>query len=267
MFPAMRRLVLANASCRDADRLTCRHMVLCKNCDTPIEARFCPQCGQKDIELERPLTELLGEVVHETIDIDGRVAQTLWTLIRRPGVLTSEFLAGRRRLYSSPFRLYLAVSLLFFLLATWSAGQGMLLIEGQPGVDAAGPERILADYVPRLMFFLLPVFALFLKVAFRKRLYFDHLIHCLHLHSVMYIVFAVILLLEQAAEDLMVTMIIQWVLFMYMLASFVMSVHSVYRVGWLVATAKTIGIILSYAALVAGSLEAVTRFMMSGILH
>lgn len=241
-------------------------MVLCKNCDTPIEASFCPQCGQKDIDLERPLATLLGEVLRETFEVDGRVARTLWTLIRRPGVLTSEFLAGRRRLYSLPFRLYLVVSLLFFLIATWSAGQGMLLVQGQPGVEAVGPTSIFADYAPRLMFFLLPVFALLLKVAFLKRFYFDHLIHCLHLHSLMYLVFAAILLLEHAAENHPVTTLIQQALIVYMLASFVISVHTVYRVGWFVATAKTIGVVLGYLLLVAISLEAVARYMTSGIL-
>jgi hypothetical protein len=240
-------------------------MTPCKNCDTPIEARFCPQCGQKDIELERPLPVLLGEVVRETFDIDGRVARTLWTLIRRPGVLTSEFLAGRRRLYSPPFRLYLVVSVLFFMLGAWVAGQGALLSEGQTlEADAVGQAQLFADYVPRLMFFLLPVFALLLKVAFRERFYFDHLIHSLHLHGVAYIVLALMLPLEQAANELMLAMVIQVVLFIYMLASVVISIHHVYRVGWLVAIAKAIGILLGYMVLIAGSFEAVSYFMMLG---
>ena len=240
-------------------------MTRCKNCDTPLEASFCPQCGQKNIELERPLPELLGEVLRETFDVDGRAIRTLWTLIRRPGVLTSEFLAGRRRLYSPPFRLYLVVSVLFFMLAAWVTGQGALLSEGQTlEADAVGQARWFADYAPRLMFFLLPVFALLLKVAFRERFYFDHLIHSLHLHSVAYIVLALMLPLEQAANELMLAMIIQLVLFIYMLASVVISIHHVYRVGWLVATAKAIGILLGYMVLIAGSFEAVSYFMMLG---
>jgi hypothetical protein len=240
-------------------------MTSCKNCDTPIKERFCPQCGQKDIELERPLSELLGEAVRETIDIDGRVARTLWTLIRRPGVLTSEFLAGRRRRYSPPLRLYLLVSVLFFLLAAWVTRQGALLIEGQTlEANAAGQARLVAEYVPRLMFLLLPVFALLLKIGFRRRFYFDHLIHSLHLHSVVYIVLALMLPLEQAANESMLATIIQVVLLTYMLASVMISIHHVYRVGWPAASAKAIGILLAYLLLIGGSLQAVSRFIPPG---
>jgi hypothetical protein len=238
-------------------------MTPCKNCGTPLEARFCPQCGQKNIDLERPLPALLGEAIRESFDVDGRAIRTLWTLLRRPGLLTSEFLAGRRRLYSPPFRLYLVISVLFFVLAAWIAGQGILLSEGQTvEKDAVGQARLFADYVPRLMFILLPVFALLLKAAFRERLYFHHLIHSLHLHSAAYIVLALMLPLEQAATRPGLAMVLQFVLFVYLLASFVVSLHHVYRVGWLVAVGKAIGILLGYMMLVAGSFEAVSHLMM-----
>lgn len=240
-------------------------MTRCKNCDTPLEASFCPQCGQKNIELERPLPELLGEVVRETLDVDGRAIRTLWTLFRRPGVLTSEYLAGRRRLYSPPFRLYLAISLLFFVVAAWVAGQGILLSEDQMlEADAPRQARFLADDLPRLMFILLPVFALLLKAAFPQRFYFDHLIHSLHLHSAAYVVLALILPLEQAANRLGLAMVIQAVLFGYLLANFVISLHHVYRASWLVSSGKAIGILLGYMILVAISFEAASHFTRPG---
>lgn len=240
-------------------------MTRCKNCDTSLEPgfSFCPQCGQRDIDLERPLHELLGEAVRESLDVDGRAVRTLWTLLRRPGVLTSEFLAGRRRLYSPPVRLYLVISVLFFVLAAWVAGQGILLDKDQTlEADAVGQARLFTDYVPRLMFILLPVFALLLKAAFRRRLYFDHLIHSLHLHSAAYIVLALMLPLEQAAARFGPAMASQLALFVYLLGSFVISLRHVYGAGWLVACGKAIGILLGYMALVAGSFEAVSHFTM-----
>ncbi|MEJ2255438.1 MAG: DUF3667 domain-containing protein [Woeseiaceae bacterium] len=247
------------------DQLHSPAMPACKNCDTPLENRYCPQCGQRDIELDRPLPELLGQALRETLDVDGRAARTVWTLIRRPGVLTSEYLAGRRRRYSPPFRLYLIISLLFFVLTAWVAGQGILLDDGQTlEVDAPGQARLFADYVPRLMFILLPVFALFLKVAFRKRLYFDHLIHSLHLHSALFITLMLMLPLERAAAQSMVAMIFQLALFAYLLTVFVMSVRHVYRVSWPIATIKSFCVMILYMALVAAVFEAASPFAMPG---
>ena len=235
----------------------------CKNCGTPLEARYCPECGQRGIDLERPLPELLGEALRETLDVDGRAARTLWTLIRRPGLLTSEYLAGRRRRYSPPFRLYLIISLLFFVLTAWVAGQGILLDEGQTlEVDAAGQARLFADYVPRLMFVLLPVFALLLKAAFRHRLYFDHLIHALHLHSAAFIVLMAMLPLEQAASRSVLAVTLQLALFAYLLTMLVISFRRVYQVGWPMAVLKVLVILLAYMVLVAGLFEAVSHFTM-----
>jgi hypothetical protein len=240
-------------------------MSRCKNCNTPLGAgfQFCPQCGQKNIELERPLPELLGEAVREAIDVDGRALRTLWALLRQPGLLTSEFLAGRRRFYTPPVRLYLVISLLFFLLTAWIAGKGILLNEGQTlESDAVGQARLFADYVPQLMFVLLPVFAMLLKVAFRQRLYFHHIIHSLHLHSAAYIVLGLMLPLERAAAGSVLAMAAQLFLFVYMLAYFVISVHRVYRTSWFVAAGKFLGILIAYTMLIAGSMEALSHLMM-----
>jgi len=237
----------------------------CKNCDARLEASFCPQCGQKDIDLERPVTELFSEMIRDAFDVDGRASRTLRTLICRPGVLTSEYLAGRRSRYSPPIRLYLVVSVLFFVLAAWSAGQGALLIEGQTlEEDAAGQARLFSDYLPRLMFVLLPAFALLLKAAFRQRLYVHHLIHSLHLHSAAYIVLALMIPLEQAAIRLWPALLVQLVLLTYLLASFVVSLRRVYCVSWPIAAGKASAVLFGYIVLVAGSFEAVSYLLLPG---
>jgi hypothetical protein len=60
----------------------------CKNCATRLDGPFCSRCGQRDVDLERPLPDLLAEVVQETFDTDGRLVRTLMALFRRPGFLT-----------------------------------------------------------------------------------------------------------------------------------------------------------------------------------
>ena len=149
------------------------------------------------------------------------------------------------------------------MLAAWIVGRGLLLTGDQTlETDAVGQARLFSDYVPKLMFVLLPAFALLLKAAFRKRFYFDHLIHSLHLHSVAYIVLAMMLPLERAASESGPALVAQSVLFVYLLGSFIVSLRHVYRVGWLEAGGKAAGVLLAYVFLVAGSLEVASYFTM-----
>jgi hypothetical protein len=238
-------------------------MTHCRNCETPLQGPFCAQCGQRDVDLERPVSALLSEVARETLDVDGRAMRTLWTLFRRPGLLTSEFLAGRRKHYSPPFRLYLVISLLFFVIAGWVVGRGVLLGADQTlQTDAPGQARFVSEDLPRLMFVLLPVFALLLKAAYRRRLYFDHLIHALHLHSAAYVLLAFLLPLEDVANRQWWALAMQLVLTAYLFGNFLASLRHVYGASWRVTTGKGLGILLAYVILVAGVSEALSHALL-----
>ena len=71
------------------------------------------------------MTDLVRELVKETFEVDGRAYRTVKTLFLQPGTLTAEFLAGRRRVYTPPLRLYIVISVSFFVIAAWIARQGL----------------------------------------------------------------------------------------------------------------------------------------------
>jgi hypothetical protein len=73
-------------------------------------------CGQRDIPPYPSVRELAMDAISEFSGWDGRLASTLRAL-RRPGMLTREFLEGRRARYISPLRVYLMASLVYFVLA------------------------------------------------------------------------------------------------------------------------------------------------------
>jgi len=205
---------------------------------------------------------LLGNVLKETFELDGRAALTVKTLFRHPGLLTSEFLAGRRRRYTSPLRLYLVISIAFFVIVAWLAQSGILLEPGQdPGFDAAVQARFLSDDLPRLMFLLLPVFAVLLKVVFARRLYFDHLIFSLHLHSAGYIVLALAMPLEDLAGKDIFALIVRALLLAYFLAYFVLAMRRVYAPGWVALVLKSAAVLLGYMMIVSLVIENTSSFM------
>jgi hypothetical protein len=93
----------------------------CDNCGASVPGRYCGTCGQR---LEPPIHSLWHFLVIATEDVthaDSRLWRTLWALLFKPGFLTREFLDGRRARYLPPVRLYLVLSVLFFV---WFAASG-----------------------------------------------------------------------------------------------------------------------------------------------
>ena len=231
-------------------------MSQCRNCQATLDDAYCASCGQRDIDLERPIWDLVRELAHETFELDGRAALTIRTLFQSPGKLTCEFLAGRRRSYTSPLRLYLVISISFFILVAWFASSGILLDPGQdPGFDAAVQAGFLANDLPRLMFVLLPVFALLLKALFWNRLYFDHLIFSLHLHSAAYVLFAVLLAIQMLADQKLALLLLQGLGLAGLITYFVIALHRVYRPTWFAVAWKSTAMIFAYLVVVSIAIE------------
>ncbi|HNP65327.1 MAG TPA: DUF3667 domain-containing protein [Woeseiaceae bacterium] len=122
-------------------------MPVCSNCQSSLDGEYCSTCGQRNLDLEKPIWSLVGAVISETFEVDGRAASTVRTLFRHPGMLTGEFLAGRRVAYSPPLRLYLVFSIVFFLLIAWFAPSGILR---EPGSDLNFDAAVLALEFPCL---------------------------------------------------------------------------------------------------------------------
>ncbi len=61
------------------------------------------------------LRELLGEAIEEAFGIDSRIVHTARLFLLQPGQLTRDYLGGRRQRYTSPLKLYLVTSAVFFL--------------------------------------------------------------------------------------------------------------------------------------------------------
>jgi hypothetical protein len=99
----------------------------CRNCGAGIDGKFCPQCGQ-ETDLRLPtLREFLREAAGRYVALDGRLWRTALPLVTRPGFLTLEYLAGRRRRYIRPARLYLFSTLIFFAVSRFFVEPGQVV--------------------------------------------------------------------------------------------------------------------------------------------
>jgi len=90
----------------------------CLNCDHPLDKsdKFCPNCSQLNSTKKLHLKDLFNEFFGSLFAYDSRIVRTFKVLLFKPGIISKEYVAGKRMRYANPFRFYLSVSIIFFLL-------------------------------------------------------------------------------------------------------------------------------------------------------
>lgn len=88
----------------------------CLNCGNNVEERFCPHCGQENVETRQSFLGLLSHFIEDITHYEGRFWITLRYLFFSPAFLTQEYLAGKRNRYVAPVRLYIFISFITFFL-------------------------------------------------------------------------------------------------------------------------------------------------------
>ena len=218
----------------------------CLNCGSTLVEAFCAACGQRNVDMRIPARDLALDAVEDGLSLDSRVGRTVIPFLLRPGFLTVEWTSGRRARFSSPLRLYLLASFVFFLVSGLAGEDDPLRFRVAPGgptleqpQDAgeaphvpAGTEeqhqklrtqgwlgrtiderwqafarmprqefltrvnKAFRDWIPRVMFFLVPAAAAILALLWRRRWLSEHVVLSLHLHAFAFTVFTVLLLLR-----------------------------------------------------------------------
>jgi len=210
--------------------------VACLNCGSHLQGPFCSMCGQRALPPHPTVSELVGDAFAEFSGWDGKFAETIRTLVRKPGELTRQWLQGRRVHFISPLRLYLTASLVYFVVQSsvprlekassqafqvdtrTNAGRASAAatkaVEHKPMTAAERdsalasaqkapaimrpfirrlilePDRFkasLRESIPRMLFALLPLYALILALFYRRRHYPEHLYFAIHLHAYVFL--------------------------------------------------------------------------------
>ncbi|HET7754174.1 MAG TPA: DUF3667 domain-containing protein [Anaeromyxobacteraceae bacterium] len=115
----------------------------CPNCGAPVPDRFCGRCGQERRSLRVAFRHVVGETLAESLSFDSRIARTLGALVLRPGEATRAYLAGKRASQTSPVKLYLALSFLYFFIGAVAPSGGIDVRSGdaQDGGEAASASE------------------------------------------------------------------------------------------------------------------------------
>ena len=120
----------------------------CANCGAAVTGRYCSACGQRREPPVHTLWHFAQLATEDLTHADSRLWRTLAALLFRPGFLTAQFLAGRRASYLPPVRLYLVLSVVFFI---WvSASQSKLQVVQLDSERAAPATRVSTPFDPAL---------------------------------------------------------------------------------------------------------------------
>jgi hypothetical protein len=111
--------------------------ITCRNCGAAVDGAYCARCGQETVLRLPTLREFLREAAGRYVALDGRFWRTVIALMTRPGFLTREYFAGRRRRYIRPARLYLFATLIFFAVSRFFVSSPLEILD----VRADSPEE------------------------------------------------------------------------------------------------------------------------------
>ena len=87
----------------------------CNNCGTPLIGPYCAACGQPRDTHRKSIWRLIWETIEHIVNFDSRIMRTSRALLLEPGELPRAFKEGRTQRYVPAPRLYLFISLLFFV--------------------------------------------------------------------------------------------------------------------------------------------------------
>ncbi|MDM1552800.1 DUF3667 domain-containing protein [Empedobacter falsenii] len=88
----------------------------CQNCGHYVEEHYCTHCGQENVETRQPFHFLFTHFIEDFVHYDGSFWQTIKKLFLKPGVLTKEYLSGKRNSSVNPVKMYIFVSFVTFFI-------------------------------------------------------------------------------------------------------------------------------------------------------
>jgi Protein of unknown function (DUF3667) len=116
----------------------------CLNCGQRFDdprPRYCSACGQETNVKPPRIGEFIQQFGGAYFSTEGALWRSLALLLLKPGELTRQYLAGRRRHYVLPLRLYLTVSLVVLLLVRVVATTD-LVVEVPTGAAAERQRQV-----------------------------------------------------------------------------------------------------------------------------
>jgi len=212
----------------------------CKNCETQLNEKdnYCAQCGQFVQDKQQQFMPFVVNSMHELFDIDGKLWLTLKTLITKPGKASYDYAQGQRVKYTPALRVYIAISVIFFLL--------FATLHDLPTSTESVQANL--DLYPKAMFVLFPFFAFLASCFFCKSYFINNLIFSMHIHSVGYLLLAMVGSLENFEQKHSILILLQGPAAIYFTWYYFTAFKTMYLEPWWKILLKSVAIYFIYMA-------------------
>ncbi|XQW84160.1 DUF3667 domain-containing protein [Thalassotalea piscium] len=114
----------------------------CENCHAKVVGTYCGECGQSTESSLKYFWSVILHLLDDIFSFDSRASRTLFPLLLNPGFLTKEYIAGRRVHYVPPLRLYLFISIIFFLSLKFFIDNGFTQANEEKGKVTTTTQQI-----------------------------------------------------------------------------------------------------------------------------
>lgn len=91
-------------------------MQTCLNCSRHFKGNYCPNCGQKTGIKRITAAVLLEDIVHFFTHLEKGFLHTTWNLLVKPGLVSMNYLEGKRKKYQKPVSYFLIWTGLYVLI-------------------------------------------------------------------------------------------------------------------------------------------------------
>lgn len=113
----------------------------CLNCGATLQGHFCHRCGQENLEMKESFGHMMRHAISDYFHFDDQFLSTLKPLLFKPGKLTVEYNSGHRVAYLHPVKMYIFISVIYFLLLFQTNFEPVRV---QDGSDKAATKKELA---------------------------------------------------------------------------------------------------------------------------
>lgn len=122
----------------------------CLNCGSELKGEYCHTCGQHATDANPTIKGVILEYCYNAFLWDPKFFRTLWLLVRRPGLLTKEFLAGKFVSQEHPiklnmFLLFVFVTMFFLFSGTEKMNSSLHTITNDERVYPALQLELMMD--------------------------------------------------------------------------------------------------------------------------